>query len=904
MRVLDRAEFAAARRGAQDTSIARLEPLVREALGNIGDENWWRTLLAPVRDLFNSTLRTDSGGDRANDVRAWGRLSKMLGETLPKTAHKDDTTVTAIATYLTTAALNAAAIAAARADREPLVMEWVTMHDKDVREAHTHTDGQRRPPGEPFSVDGYPMAMPGDTSAPIELWINCRCMVRPALASEAASLSGVEAFAADDAPPTHRVVVALPSDSDPASGIGEDPQGVPKHMTLVNLGKPEENPDLDMDAVRDHVSGVADQMQPWSSDVSSVAPLGEDGAMVWLCPMDDDGALTAHEHVNDGPVHDGYQAVQQFPQFVPHVTIAYADEPPEGSEDIASIAFDRLAVWDGEDRQEYPLGGEPMTTTTDAAAVAGDDIGQSQPLAWHGVLAPEGVWSGDGRMFAEDSLRFRDLPVPLTWQKISDDGHKSSVVVAKIEQINRVNGQMRGRGHWLAIPEADEAIGLVSEFGKFGVSIDADDGQFDFDEESGRMTFTSARIASACLVPIPAFAEAFVSMGPAPDNFMIGDDTGDSEDCDPNDPNYDECMRARGNETGEDTEGDDSYANGVAEFSEALLRVFKRGPGWVTNPADTKRIHDYWTVPGEEGYAKVGWNSPGDFNRCRVLVGEKIAENSPEDTRFLNQICAQWHHDATGFWPGHAPAEQALRPEGEMAPSISLVASAGRDLAPAEWFADPHLTGPTPLTITEDGRVFGHLAQWGTCHTGFPGACVTAPHSLTDYAYFLTGAVRTDAGLVPVGQLTVGGGHADSMLSMRKAMAHYDTTSTVVCDIAVGEDDHGIWMAGRVRPGVEQAKVDELLAASVSGDWREKFPGDLDYELVAALGVNSPGFVVPRVGIRNGAQISLVAAGVVQDSARRAGQIDLDVLANQVADVHARRRQRMAALAAKVSVEG
>ena len=82
---------------------------------------------------------------------------------------------------------------------------------------------------------------------------------------------------------------------------------------------------------------------------------------------------------------------------------------------------------------------------------------------------------------------------------------------------------------------------------------------------------------------------------------------------------------------------------------------FERGPGWVTNPVETRRIHDYWTKPGQEGYAKIGWGVPGDFNRCRTLVGEKIAANSPEDMRFLNQICAQWHHDALGFWPGEHP---------------------------------------------------------------------------------------------------------------------------------------------------------------------------------------------------------------------------------------------------------
>jgi hypothetical protein len=41
---------------------------------------------------------------------------------------------------------------------------------------------------------------------------------------------------------------------------------------------------------------------------------------------------------------------------------------------------------------------------------------------------------------------------------------------------------------------------------------------------------------------------------------------------------------------------------------------YGRGPGWITNPVATKRIHDYWTKKGQEGYAKIGWGTAGDFN--------------------------------------------------------------------------------------------------------------------------------------------------------------------------------------------------------------------------------------------------------------------------------------------------
>src|SRR5690606_27483392 len=41
-------------------------------------------------------------------------------------------------------------------------------------------------------------------------------------------------------------------------------------------------------------------------------------------------------------------------------------------------------------------------------------------------------------------------------------------------------------------------------------------------------------------------------------------------------------------------------------------------------------------------------------------------------------------------------------------PVQALTASAAR--FDGTWFQDPALTKPTPLTVTDDGRVFGHLA--------------------------------------------------------------------------------------------------------------------------------------------------------------------------------------------------
>lgn len=54
---------------------------------------------------------------------------------------------------------------------------WHTVHDNRVRHQHALMDGVTVPATGKFSVDGYDMIGPGDTSAPPYLWYNCRCRI-------------------------------------------------------------------------------------------------------------------------------------------------------------------------------------------------------------------------------------------------------------------------------------------------------------------------------------------------------------------------------------------------------------------------------------------------------------------------------------------------------------------------------------------------------------------------------------------------------------------------------------------------------------------------------------------------------------------------------------------------------
>lgn len=206
------------------------------------------------------------------------------------------------------------------------------------------------------------------------------------------------------------------------------------------------------------------------------------------------------------------------------------------------------------------------------------------------------------------------------------------------------------------------------------------------------------------------------------------------------------------------------------------------------------------------------------------------------------------------------PAEPEPAPTQAESPAI---AASGEFHPPVEYFNDPGLVEPTPLVVEEPDehgfcRVYGHLALWGECHIGKENACVTAPHSAENYAFYTTGAVHCEDGCnIPTGVITLDTGHADLRFNSRQAAAHYDNTGVGVADVAMGEDEFGPWVAGSTRLGLADERVRTLRASSLSGDWR-LIRGSL--ELVGVLAVNVPGFPIPRARVASGQEISLVAS--------------------------------------------
>lgn len=175
---------------------------------------------------------------------------------------------------------------------------------------------------------------------------------------------------------------------------------------------------------------------------------------------------------------------------------------------------------------------------------------------------------------------------------------------------------------------------------------------------------------------------------------------------------------------------------------------------------------------------------------------------------------------------------------------------------PREWFSLPEADVPTPLTFEKNGKVYGHIALWGSCHTGFlNGAvseCVQPPPSKTDYQHFHLGVIETREGEdVRVGKVTYATGHAPLSASAKAAADHYDNTGSVGAFVRARNGSLGIWVSGSVRSDIGAEGFRDLRANPPSGDWRSL---NQSLELVAALAVPVPGFPIPR------AELSLAAS--------------------------------------------
>ena len=405
------------------------------------------------------------------------------------------------------------------------------------------------------------------------------------------------------------------------------------------------------------------------------------------------------------------------------------------------------------------------------------------------LVIPEGIESGDGRKFRKGSIEVRELPLPLLWQIKTADGHDGSVVVGRIDHMERT----------------DDGIG--NAYGVFDVS------------------------------PYGREAERMVR-----DGFIRGV----SADLD----------------RFEAVEGD----NDDDKAAEKDIKKKKIGGGRID--IDKARVMAVTIVP-----------KPA-FQECRIYLENKDAGESQEED-MLNVPDGVYVEDIDG-----AEAQSIV--------ACGMIAGAIPDVPPAEWLQNPKLKAATPLTVTDDGRVFGHIAAWHVNHIGMT-AGTKPPRSKSKYAYFHTGVLRADDGKdYPVGQLTLAGGHASLDANALDAARHYDDTGSAIADVHAGEDAYGIWVAGALRPSASPEQIRALRASAPSGDWR---PINGALELVAVCQVNVPGFPIARARVASGQVYALVAAGAQVLAKMKSDP--LTELAQRVETLEAKENQELASKAAE-----
>lgn len=216
---------------------------------------------------------------------------------------------------------------------------------------------------------------------------------------------------------------------------------------------------------------------------------------------------------------------------------------------IASI----MANEDGDDADATGAQGQShgfaTDTETDEELDAAKPVDDSRYVSWSGVLAVEGIPTGDGRQFEHNSLTWGELPQPLGWMYERSHG---GMPTDKVVNVGLIDTIARGDGGLIVATgridlRAERGYAVANMMGTreqpgsvAGISIDADDPEdpmgmnveYEFpegcaiDDESrddemlveddmelkcmmpSLMKYSSGRIRAATLVDIPAFMEA------------------------------------------------------------------------------------------------------------------------------------------------------------------------------------------------------------------------------------------------------------------------------------------------------------------------------------------------------------------------------------------------------------
>lgn len=154
------------------------------------------------------------------------------------------------------------------------------------------------------------------------------------------------------------VVVAIPSADDRVWKVSSEK--VP-HMTILYLG---EMPVRNFAEIAGFVEHAAKQsLHRFGMEVDRRGTLGDEGADVLFFEKTKWGGYPSVAEfrsflLQDDNIRAAYQAVEQFPEWLPHLTLGYPETPAKKSDDdrLYYVDFDRIALWFNDyEGFEYPL---------------------------------------------------------------------------------------------------------------------------------------------------------------------------------------------------------------------------------------------------------------------------------------------------------------------------------------------------------------------------------------------------------------------------------------------------------------------------------------------------------------------------------------------------------------------
>jgi len=425
-----------------------------------------------------------------------------------------------------------------------------------------------------------------------------------------------------------------------------------------------------------------------------------------------------------------------------------------------------------------------------------------------GGIAFENVMTGDGRVWTDGAWTWENpADIPVQWNPDDNSSHEGTLTFGAIDSITRVGNALEAEGTLDdQLPRADELVARMGQGLATGVSVVFDDVTVE----------------------------------------VVDNTPGGGQD------------------------------QPVTIMASCTVRIDHEGLHVVEAPDTVRALLAAAGDPAPDG--EVLFEDASDsvvfrFTRSRI--------------RALTLVDVPAFVDARIELTDEAVTEPAAGPDGQPVASSqepAIAASATAPLyPPASWFATPEPPDDSPLwveqvggvyavplTITDEGEVYGHACFWGQCHVGYLEGCVSPPVSDNDFMSralelgsagelirpgFLTGVTRVAEGHdVPTAPLVMMADHPDAWLFAAQARDEYAHTGLAWADVTAVQTPSGVWVRGAVRPEVTPEQLRVLRASALSGDWREVPPYD-GPQLIAVLTVSRPGFPIARTQLAAHGQV-------------------------------------------------